>query len=204
MRNILSAVRGWVVFLGSGVALIAFSQTNQNCVSNFDNYTNKKLLSSTMPCDERGAEGKGALVFNGIRGKVVQWGYWKNGNPIGIHIRFSDGIGIDKYSDNGIPYPGGIFWPGIIPRDSEFIKYFNTMQSDGINSKLIGLGSEEALNELKNWRRAGGKNATSIAKIASTGALPAFANAQTSGISANQRESLADDPKVFGRGARGG
>lgn len=205
MKNILSIVRGWVVVgvvLGSGVASTALSQTNQNCVSKLDDYANIKVLSATVPCDDRGPEGKGAIVYIGNRGKIAQWGYWKNGNPIGMHIRFHSGFGLVSYSENG-KYSGSTFWMRGTPKEADFKKTFNDLLLRGSNSKLIGLENDEAFNELNNWRLAGGNNPASIAKVASTGTLPAFTNAP-SAENTNQRESMADDPKVFGRSARGG
>lgn len=168
-----------------------------------------EIMLTNFPVAKFEAQAQGALCVNGLANGVglvtftwqgnqhVQWGQFRAGRAIGIHLRYAAGApryAMVNYDASGIfQTESSSRLPGYA--DDDLIRYTENRSS---TLTLAGVSLAVLLEENRRWRSM---SEMTIANL--TGGLdstPAAGNRNAvTGTSVGR-----DDPKVFGRSARGG
>lgn len=188
-----------LALLGLLAAGGAWAQARTSCDIMLTNFPVAKFDAQAqgVPCVNGLADGVGLVTFTWQGNQHAQWGQFRAGRAMGIHLRYaanSSRYAMVNYDANGI-FQVEMFTspPGF---DDESLVRYRENRSSAIT--LAGVSLAALLNENRRWRAMGD---LTIAKLTG-GSDNTTASANRSSTSGNS--AGRDDPKVFGRSARGG
>lgn len=171
--------------------------------------TSCEIMLTNFPVAKFDAQAQGAHCMNGLANGVglvtftwqgtqnAQWGQFRAGRAIGIHLRYAAGASryaLVNYDANGIFQTDmSTSLPGFA--DDDLVR-FTENRSQAIT--LAGVSQAALLDENRRWR------SMSQMTIANLTGGPDNTIAAANRSSTNGNSAGRDDPKVFGRSARGG
>ena len=188
-----------IALLGLLAAGGAWAQTRTSCEIMLTNFPVAKFDAQAQgaPCVNGIADGVGLVTYTWQGNQHAQWGQFRAGRAIGIHLRYAAGASryaMVNYDASGIfQIESFARLPGYA--DDDLIRYTENRSS---TLTLAGVSLVVLLEENRRWRNM---SQMTIANLTGgpDGTTAAGNRNAVTGTSVGR-----DDPKVFGRSARGG